>query len=103
MSDEIAPISERPTRRKSDEGALCWIAHRASEGWDWIDKRDIDKHIVSLTILYGSVLVLDWAMKFAEHGNRPGLEIAAIIAAVTAPYMALQTAAIKFYFDSRTP
>jgi hypothetical protein len=87
--------------RRSDDGWLCWIAARLSQAWDWIDKRDIDKHVVSLAILYGSTLILDWAMKFAEHGNRPGLEIAAIIAAVTAPYMALQTAAIKFYFDSR--
>jgi len=106
-TDPVPPVVEpafmRPhSARRSDDGVLCWVAARASQGWDWIDKRDIDKHAVSLIILYGSVIVIQWAMKFAEHGDRPGLEIAAIIAAVTAPYMALQTAAIKFYFDSRT-
>lgn len=71
--------------------------------WDWIDDRDVDKHIVSLCILYGTVIESKWAMAFAAlHADKPGIEIAAIIAAVTGPYMALQAAAIKFYFDSRS-
>jgi hypothetical protein len=71
--------------------------------WDWIDSRDVDKHIVSLCILYGTVKVTEWAMAFAAlHADKAGIEIAAIIAAVTGPYMALQAAAIKFYFDSRS-
>lgn len=70
--------------------------------WDWVDARDIDKGIISLVILYGTWELTRWAMVYAEYGERPGLEVAAIIAAVTAPYMALQAAAIKFYFDSRT-
>lgn len=70
--------------------------------WDWFDKRDIDKHIVTLAILYGTKMLTDWAMLFAAtNAARPGIEIAAIIAAVTGPYMVLQTAAIKFYFESR--
>jgi len=47
------------------------------------------------------VQIVNWAMRFAEHGDRPGLEIAAIIGAVVAPYMALQGAALKWYFDAR--
>jgi hypothetical protein len=71
--------------------------------WDWIDKRDIDKHVVSIVVLWGTKILTSWAMTFATaHADKPGLEIAAIIAAVTAPYMALQAAAIKFYFDSRS-
>ncbi|WP_294768641.1 hypothetical protein [uncultured Rhodoferax sp.] len=71
--------------------------------WDWIDKRDIDKHVVSIVILYGTKIMTSWAMAFAvAHADKPGIEIAAIIAAVTGPYMALQAAAIKFYFDSRS-
>lgn len=69
--------------------------------WDWIDKRDIDKHIVSVAILYGTVQQVAWAMAFAAASPRPGLEVAAIIAAVTTPYAALQAAALKFYFESR--
>lgn len=90
-------------RRDDDTGPLCWIAMRCSQAWDWIDKRDIDKHLVSLAILYGTVDVMKWATDFAEsHAERPGLEIAAILAAVLAPYMALQAAAIGFYFRART-
>lgn len=89
MSD---PAQQR--RRSEDNG---WI----TRAWDWIDARDIDKHVVSLAILYGTVRVTAWSMVFAEHGNRPGLEVAAIIGAVAAPYMALQAAAIKWYFDAR--
>lgn len=86
---------EEPRRRSEDKG---WL----TRSWDWVDERDIDKHIVSLAILYGTIVVTNWAMRFAETGARPGIEIAAIIAAVSAPYMALQAAAISFYFKSRS-
>lgn len=79
------------------------MLHHLGKLWDWIDKRDIDKHVVTLCILYGTKILTDWAMVFAvTNAARPGLEVAAIIAAVTGPYMALQAAAIKFYFDART-
>lgn len=79
----------------------CWLARRASEFWDWVDKRDLDKHAVSLAVLYGTVKITAWAMQYATKADRPGLEVAAIIAAVSAPYMALQAAAIAFYFKAR--
>lgn len=88
-------------RRSEDTGWLCWLAMRCSQAWDWIDKRDIDKHVVSLAILSGTVFITQWAMHYAEHGDRPGIEVAAIIASVSAPYMALQAAAIAFYFRAR--
>ena len=70
--------------------------------WDAIDSRDIDKHAVSLCILYGTVLVMKWAMSYAAlNVDKDGVEVAAVIAAVTAPYMALQAAAIGFYFRAR--
>lgn len=71
--------------------------------WDWIDARDIDKHAVSVVVLYGTKVLTTWAMGFAAaHPDKPGLEIAAIIGAVTAPYMVLQGAAIKYYFEARS-
>lgn len=88
-------------RRSDDQGWLCWLASRLSQAWDWIDKRDIDKHAVSLAILSGTIFITHWAMGYAERGDRPGLEVAAIIAAVLAPYSALQAAAIAFYFRAR--
>jgi len=74
-----------------------------SRMWDWIDKRQIDKHVVSVVVLYGTKLVTEWAIRYADahYDNENGMAIAAIIAAVTTPYMALQAASIKFYFDSR--
>lgn len=70
--------------------------------WDWVDKHDIDKHTVSVVILYGTKVLTTWAMAFASaHPDKPGIELAAVIGAVTAPYMVLQGAAIKFYFESR--
>ena len=92
---------EEQQRRATDKGMLCMIALRASQFWDWIDKRSIDKHVVSLGIMVGTIITTSWGMRFAETSTRPGLEVAAIIAAVLAPYMALQGAAIGFYFTQR--
>ena len=71
--------------------------------WDWIDRREIDKHVASIAIMYGTRNIVQWAMSYASaHPDKQGLELAAIIAAVTTPYMALQAAAIKYYFETRT-
>ena len=94
-------MSEQPRRRIQDEGFWCRFAVRCSEGWDWIDKRAIDKHFVSLSILSGTIILTHWAMEFAYWSSSPGLEVAAIIAAVVGPYSALQAAAIAFYFRAR--
>jgi hypothetical protein len=83
--------------RAADTAASSFLARF----WEWVDRRDVDKHVVSLAILFGTVKVTAWAMHFAENGNRPGLEVAAILAAVLAPYMALQSAAVAFYFRAR--
>ena len=71
--------------------------------WDFIDKRDIDKHLLSMGVFWGTMKITDWAMHYAaSHADKPGIEIAAIIAAVSTPYMALQAAALKYYFEART-
>lgn len=89
-------------RRKTDSGIMCIIAIRAGQLWNFIDRRDIDKHLLSIGIFYGTVRVTMWAMQYADSvDGRPGLEVAAIIAAVLAPYMALQGAALAYYFKSR--
>lgn len=86
----------------SGAGFWCKVALRFSEFWDWVDARQIDAHVVSALTLYGTVKISLWAMAFAEHGDRPGLEVAAIIAAVSTPWAALQAAVIKFVFEART-
>ena len=90
-------------RRSTDKGWLCWLALRAADFWDFIDKRDIDKHLVTLFIMGGTWKLTEWAISYANlQHTKSGVEVAAIIAAVTGPYMALQAAAISFYFKART-
>ncbi len=85
-----------PRRRSEDKG---WL----TRAWDWVDERDIAKHAVSLAILFGTIRVTHWAMGYASaETDKSGVEVAAVIAAVSAPYMALQAAAIGFYFKART-
>lgn len=83
---------------------MTWsdVRDAATDLWDWIDKRDIDKHVVSVVIMLGTIKILEWATGYADrHADKSGLEVAAVMAAVLAPYMALQAAAISFYFKSR--
>lgn len=74
---------------------------RASQAWDWIDRRQIDAHLVNAVTLYGTIKITSWAMHFAEHADRPGIEVAAILAAVGGPWAILQGAMVKFVFDAR--
>jgi len=92
-------------RRTEDQGWRGHIAGFLSSAWDWIDERDIDKHTVSLLILWGTIDLTRWAKAYADlhtHTGVPGADIALVIAAVLAPYMALQAAALAFYFRART-
>lgn len=98
-----APIN---ARRAEDKGrwtaTAWWCVKRASEFWDFIDNRDIDKHAASVFVMIGTWRLTEWAMAYAAaYHTKSGVEIAAIIAAVTAPYMALQAAVLAFYFKAR--
>ena len=87
-------------RRAADKGMVvgAWQAF-----WNWIDERQIDKHLVSIAIFAGTWKLTEWAIYYANlQHQKSGVEVAAIIAAVTAPYMALQAAALAFYFRARS-
>lgn len=84
--------------RRHDDRWFDWF----TKTWNFIDDRDIDKHVVSLSVMLGTWKITSWAMTFASLSPRPGLEVAAIIGAVMVPYSALQTLAISSYFKSRT-
>lgn len=89
-------------RRATDAGFLCWLALRAGQFWDWIDRRQIDAYAVSFAILFGTIKITDWAMDFIDaHPDIDGLKAAAIIGAIMGPWSLLQGAAIKFLFDAR--
>lgn len=72
--------------------------------WDWIDRREIDKHLLSIGVFWGTVKITEWAMVYASaHIDKSGVDVGAVIAAVTGPYSLLQAACVKFYFDNRNP
>lgn len=82
-------------------GFWCRTVHHLSQFWDWVDERQIDAHAVNAITMYGTVKITTWAMRFAENGDRPGIEVAAIIAAVSGPWAVLQAALVKFVFEAR--
>ncbi len=64
--------------------------------WNWLDSRMIVRRIL---LIATAVLVWDsyaWCKHFAETTTRDGLQIAAIIAAVTGPVTVL----LKFVLDN---
>ena len=75
--------------------------------WVWFDDTNIDLWLVSIFILGGTWRLTMWAMDFASgaysHATNEmsSVGIAAVIAAVTTPYTALQVAALKFLFKVR--
>jgi hypothetical protein len=83
------------------------FAARLSEAWDFIDKRDIDKHAVAaIIIIYGTLKLTSWGIAFAERwmdavkaGHAiPGSEVALVVGAVLAPYMMVAGVVVGFYF-----
>lgn len=86
-----------PQRRRTDTW-FGWLTRI----WDWIDARDIDKHIVVVVTMCWTWRLTEWSMHYAATSPRPGLEVAAILAAVGAPFLAMQGAALKWYFEARS-
>lgn len=70
-----------------------------SSAWDWFDKRDIDKHVLSAAVMFSTFKITAWAISFATTCTKPGAEIAMIIAAVLIPWTPLQAAALKWQFE----
>ena len=71
--------------------------------FDWADRRNfISVRALTLYItLWMSYEAFAWAGSFAFATTKDGLQVAAIIAAVTAPIAALQGFIFKFYMDSK--
>ena len=74
-------------------GFLAWADRR-----QFISVRALCVYVTLLTTYYA----FDWAAHYAYAIiGRPGLEVAAVIAAVTAPVTALQALVFKWYSESR--
>lgn len=95
-------MSDDPERRATDHGFWCTAALRFGQFWDFIDKRQIDKHAMAWASFGVTSYMIFWCMEFIwAHPERPGLEIGAIIAAMMLPWTPVQGAVIKWYFAAR--
>lgn len=66
---------------------------------DFMDRRQVLRRVVFLWMIYITTEALRWTYGFATGSPRPGLEVAAIIAAIWTPLGLLQGAIFKFYED----
>ena len=69
--------------------------------WNWIDSRSVIRRIVLFVTLWMTWAAFAWAAGFAETTLKSGIEVAAIIGAVTAPIAALQAFIFKIYAEGR--
>lgn len=69
--------------------------------WDWIDTRGIVRRVVLGVAVWMTWRVSVWAMGYAEASDKPGVEVAAIIAAATAPVTLFAGSVFKAYVESR--
>ena len=77
------------------EGIIVWF-------FSLLDKTGIVRRAYLLATFFMTWQVLGWAMRYAEvNAARPGIEVAAIIGAVSAVVAAVQGFAFKQYLDSR--
>lgn len=94
----VENVTEVPIERKRrTDGWFGWVTAIL----DFIDNRDIDKHAVAVVVMTGQWRITEWAFKFADDSSRPGLEVAAIIAAVAGTYSLMTSVAVTFYFKTR--
>lgn len=101
-SESAGAVDTGQRLRASDGGFWCILALRMRDFWDWVDKRDIDKQAVCVVILIGTWRITEWLFAFVEaHMDKSGVELAAVVAAITVPWMALQAAVVSFYFRAR--
>lgn len=68
---------------------------------NWIDRHAVIRRAVLGTAIWMTWAVSEWAMWFAVDNARNGMEIAAIIAAVTAPVTVFGGYVFKVYAESK--
>jgi hypothetical protein len=101
MTEEPVPVAQR-NQRASDRGILCWIAMRLADFWDFVDKRQVDVHLVCWAFFALTGYVVYWTTEYVwAHPDKPGLEIAAIVGAVTVPLTWIMPKIIDSYLKAR--
>lgn len=66
-----------------------------------VDKYGVVRRIVLIVAIWMTWNVSVWAMGYVTTSPRPGIDLAAIIAAVTAPVTMFATYVFKAYLESR--
>lgn len=69
--------------------------------WSWVDNRSIVRRIVLFAMLWMTWSAFTWAAMFAATSDKSGTDVAAIIAAVTAPISLLQGYVFQVYAKGR--
>lgn len=68
---------------------------------DFIDQRSVVRRIVLGVAIWMTWGVSEWAMLFVNHSARSGVDLAAIVTAVTAPVTVFGGYVFKAYIESR--
>ncbi len=96
------------SRERADDGGwLCWTAQRLTQFWDWVDGRDIEKHMMAWAVfiatLSGTWYLVDWTLDYAyAHPERSGVELGLLVAAYMVPWNGVLTVfafVVKWYFE----
>lgn len=67
------------------------------------DEGNWGRKTVSWVVLYVTLRSLEWSFEYTiSQSGKPGIETAAVIAAVMGPISLMQAAVIKFYFEANT-
>jgi hypothetical protein len=66
---------------------------------NWTDKYKLTRRLMVALSMWMTWLVSEWAMWFCTGNSRNGMEIAAIVAAVTSPVMAMTAVVFRAYVD----
>jgi len=89
-------------RRAGDGGLMCTLALRASQLWNFIDDRDIDKHAMAWAVFGITCYLMQWVLNFVwVYPEKSGIEVCLIVAAVMLPWTPVQAKVIQWYFESR--
>jgi hypothetical protein len=96
MTEEVS------LRRSGDQGFWCRAAKRASDFWEFIDKRQIDVHLMAWSAFSMTGYVVYWSMEFVwAHPDKPGLEVGAIVGALMLPITPVMAKIVDLYFKAR--
>lgn len=78
-----------------------WLEDTADRTRRILDKGQVARTVMLYTTLYMTWRYFTWSLDFAQHSPRPGVDIAAILAATGVVVGGLQGYVFKAYLDGR--